>query len=561
MTATVTPAAALRLEDVRAAARALGSLPPEDGDDWIEVACGDIGHLAQGRTVLARRHPRGHEAVEWEVACDCSTEDVANYYARLAAEVDGLGELAVPTNGNGGSPVSMVGDHATATALSSIRREAIKWLPSRIAPNRIPLGMLTLGIGHPGLGKSTLTADLAAETSAAGGNVLMLTAEDSPPITVRPRIEAAEGDPERVRIVEMVRDGLPDGLAFPDDAAELDRLVVEHQARLVVIDPWMAHLPESVNSFRDQSMRRASAPLHRIAAERGCSIFLVAHLNKGQGTDALMRTGGSIGLPAAVRSALLLARDPDDPDGDEGRRRVLAHVKCNVGRQQPPLSLELEPVLLPGDDRIETVRLRSLGESSASTADLLAGQYDDERTTTDEAVDFLRAELADGPRLASEVQTEARRAALTDKTIRVAREKLGIKPAKTGFEGGWEWALPEDALNPDQDRAPSPTGERGHLRAVPLPERDSGQPEPPDPAQDALSPDMGILGSDGTCSCRLPARSPRADGSDLCRSCRKPIEAAAENRCGQCGAPVLADEHRERRCWNGHVPTTGRRPA
>jgi hypothetical protein len=54
-------------------------------------------------------------------------------------------------------------------------------------------------------------------------------------------------------------------------------------------------------------------------------------LNKGESTDPVQRLGGSIGLPDAARSVLLLARDPDDPDGVDGSQRVLAQAKSNYG--------------------------------------------------------------------------------------------------------------------------------------------------------------------------------------------------------------------------------------
>jgi hypothetical protein len=37
-----------------------------------------------------------------------------------------------------------------------------------------------------------------------------------------------------------------------------------------------------------------------------------------------------IGLAAAARSVLLLARDPDDPEGASGPMRVLAQAKSNL---------------------------------------------------------------------------------------------------------------------------------------------------------------------------------------------------------------------------------------
>jgi hypothetical protein len=36
----------------------------------------------------------------------------------------------------------------------------------------------------------------------------------------------------------------------------------------------------------------------------------------------------------------------------------------------------------------------------------------------------------------------ARDAGIAWRTVRRAKDDLGIKPAKTGFNGAWEWSLP-----------------------------------------------------------------------------------------------------------------------
>jgi putative DNA primase/helicase len=327
---------------------------------------------------------------------------------------------------------------AYATAFARIEREPVTWL----WPERIPLGMLTLLIGDPGLGKSMLTCWLAALVTSVGGSVLLLTAEDSPSVTVRPRLEAVHADLERVHVVEIRRDGMSEGIALPDDVAELDRLVVKHNAKLVVIDPLMAHLPERVNSWRDQSVRRALAPLARMAAERGCAVLVVGHLNKARGIDPLYRAGGSVGIPAAARSALLLARDPEDDERDRGSRRVLAHVKCNVAPQAESLVCEVEPVLLDVAERIETARIAITGRSTVAVSELLGSTQSETRTERAAAADFLRTELIDGPRPVPDVERAANEAGISEHTLRRAKSDLGVKSEKESWGGGWRWVLP-----------------------------------------------------------------------------------------------------------------------
>jgi hypothetical protein len=166
-------------------------------------------------------------------------------------------------------------------------------------------------------------------------------------------------------------------------------------AKLVTVDPLMAHLGGRVKSFQDQSVRSALAPLYRAAQAHRCPPVVVVHLNKGDGADALYRTGGTIGLPAAARSALLLARNPDDPDGEQGSERVLAHVKTNVGRFAPSLAYRIEPIVLP-DSGIETARIVEHGQVDLAGSDLLNVKAGENRPRISDAAEFLVEQLGDG---------------------------------------------------------------------------------------------------------------------------------------------------------------------
>ena len=157
-----------------------------------------------------------------------------------------------------------------------------------------------------------------------------------------PRLLAAGAELERIVFPPPASDGLERTLRLPNDVNYLGELIASTAAKLVVFDPLVAHLPAKVNSWQDQSLRGALAPLAALAQELGTAVLLIAHLNKGRDADPLRRLGGSIGLAAAARSLLLLARDPDDPEGETGARRVLAHAKCKkslrAARTEPRLS-------------------------------------------------------------------------------------------------------------------------------------------------------------------------------------------------------------------------------
>ena len=58
-----------------------------------------------------------------------------------------------------------------------------------------------------------------------------------------------------------------------------------------------------------------------------------------------------------------------------------------------------------------------------------------------EAKEFLRELLADGPVSAKEGEEAAKANGITRRTLERARKELGVKAKKNGFEGGWTWAL------------------------------------------------------------------------------------------------------------------------
>lgn len=320
--------------------------------------------------------------------------------------------------------------------------------------------------GYAGLGKSQYTCLLAANLTrgeyGAPAAAMIATAEDSPATTVVPRLKAVQADLDLVHfIVIQSDDGLTDGIEIPDDldtvAGEMRRL----GARLLVVDPLVAHLPTEIDSYKDQSVRRALAPLYRLAQELDCAVVVCIHLNKAQGMQPLQRLSGSGAFGAAARSVLLLDRDPDDPDGEQGRRRVLAHVKSNDGPEMPSLLYEIEPLVLAAtaeDPEINTSRLALLGESPHSGRALLASAAasEDERLAKDEAEEFLLAELADGGRhRAGEVYKAARAIGISESTLKRARRRLGVETEKTGFGGAgtWEWWLP--AKGPSKTSKPA----------------------------------------------------------------------------------------------------------
>jgi hypothetical protein len=311
--------------------------------------------------------------------------------------------------------------------------------------------MLTVLDGDPGLGKSTLTADFAARLSRgrpmpfaanAGepAGVVILSAEDDLARTIRPRLEAADADLDRIATLALRE---PDGttrapLLTRADMRSVDTAIGDLQARLLILDPLVAYFPDALNANRDQDARRALGLLSDLAARTDCAVVVVRHLRKSPADSALYRGGGSIGIIAAARAGFLVALDPDDP---AGARRVFAPTKMNVGPMPPALSFGLVTQLGSQHPRI------AWDGPSTQTARVLlsAPDSDTARQKIEEAKDVLRAILDDGPVRARDGQRQAHEAGVAERTLDRARAELGVVARKSGRPGEpahWEWELP-----------------------------------------------------------------------------------------------------------------------
>ncbi|HEX7490444.1 MAG TPA: AAA family ATPase [Candidatus Limnocylindrales bacterium] len=234
---------------------------------------------------------------------------------------------------------------------------AYLWEPYIVA------GSLNLLVGDPGVGKSTLAVALAAAVSVGGvimngtdyvraGHVLFVSSEDHESV-IRGRLEAAGADMHRVHLPVQ----LPKNLV-----GELPAVVREYGASLVVIDPLMAFIkgdPYKDNEARAQFL----TPLTGMAHESGATVLVLAHPNKTLRDNLIFQSAGSIGIVAAMRSALWLTIDPSDAN-----QRVLAHFKSNYARlgQSVELAISDGPVLSYGGERPEHYRGAGLFDTQSS---------------------------------------------------------------------------------------------------------------------------------------------------------------------------------------------------
>jgi hypothetical protein len=146
---------------------------------------------------------------------------------------------------------------------------------------------------------------------------------------------------------------------------------------------------------------------------------------------------------------------------------------------------------MPGGDGI-TASIASFREGIEGTArDMLAvaeAEADDSshNSALADAKAFLLDLLLDGPLPAKQVQSAARDAAHSWRTIERAKDRLGVISRKDGETGKWVWA----ANTPDQHRQDRQTGAGQDRQTAPLQTIENIEHR-----QDRQEKGVGVLGS------------------------------------------------------------------
>jgi putative DNA primase/helicase len=329
--------------------------------------------------------------------------------------------------------------------MSDVAPEQVEWLWRE----RFAIGKLTLIVGDPGQGKSFLTLDIAARISRGAvwpdnswepqqaGDVILLTAEDDLGDTIRPRLDALEADVSRIIAIK--------GAKFFDDTTERMvnlstdlqsiRKVIQsaNQPRAIIIDPVSAYLGKT-DSHKNAEVRAVLAPLSELAAELRVAVIAVSHLRKGEGA-ALYRTMGSLAFIAAARSAWVVCKDEADQS-----RRLLLPLKSNIAPDVGGLAFTIRPHGPGGAATLcwEAEPVSTTSDDAIGNGQRKRGPAPDERT---EVADWLREQLANGPRAAKEVIEDGDGIGFSKRTIQRAFREIGGASKVSGFPPCAEWSL------------------------------------------------------------------------------------------------------------------------
>lgn len=316
---------------------------------------------------------------------------------------------------------------------ADVEPKTIDWL----FPEVLAAGMLTMMVSEEGVGKSTVTAWVAAKITRGGqwpteghvepGRVIWFSTEESAEHILAPRF-IANGAKRGSIIIG------PDAFDTKRDTGWLDAQAEAFpDIRLVVFDPLTNFV--SCNENANIEVRAALTPLVDFAERRGVCVLGLSHLNKKVDLGMINRTLGSRAWSAVPRMIWTITRPKDEGAGDN--ERLLINVKSNLGPRPDGLKFVIE-----SSPEYSSVGLAKFsGERTRQSAD--------EKPSTggrliDDAVEWLRGYLADGQSVSSDAVFEAAEAEGFKKNMLYkAKTKLGIKPRPGTFGSDWTWKLPE----------------------------------------------------------------------------------------------------------------------
>ena len=248
-------------------------------------------------------------------------------------------------------------------------------------------------------------------------NVIYQSAEDGLADTVKPRLELAGADCERILVI----DEKEKSLSMVDE--RLERAIVQTKARMLILDPIQAYLGGGMDMNRANEARDMTKKLGALAEKYKCAIVLIGHMNKAAGNKAAYRGMGSIDFFAVARSVLLVGRVEGEPN-----IRAVIQIKNNLAAFGHPKAFQLS------EDGFSWI-----GDYEI-TADEVLGGIAPKANKLEQAKRLLRElALTSDAVQSNEIFDMADEQGISKRTLENAKRELGIRAKK--INSFWYWEL------------------------------------------------------------------------------------------------------------------------
>jgi len=307
--------------------------------------------------------------------------------------------------------------------MADIQSKKVEWLWYPY----IPYGKITIVQGDPGEGKTTFILKLAADLSNGERlpfesiereaiSIIYQTAEDGLEDTIKPRLEKAGADCNKIRVI----DESENELTMSDE--RLEQAIQKTGAKLVILDPIQAYLGAQIDMHRANEIRPVLKRLGMMAEKHSCAIVLIGHMNKSSGSKSTYRGLGSIDFQATARSVLVVGRIKD-----KKTIRVIAHDKSSLAPEGDSLAFELD----------EKEGVVWLGHYDITVEELLSGVNKESKLKRAETL--LEDMLANGEKLQGELLEKAKSLDISKRVLDQAKKNLNVKSEKRADK--WYWRM------------------------------------------------------------------------------------------------------------------------
>lgn len=338
-----------------------------------------------------------------------------------------------------------------------------------IIKDLLATGVITVIVGSPGMGKSTVALTIAALVSNDSlaspfgnkgtisadrhGNVLWIGDEDSVETDTLPRAKAAGADFDKLAFWRPGFDRYPTiSKRKRDEPNIIAKIKTYPNVKLVVFD--------SVDSMysgypKTRTGRRQALIDHTNAARaQNYAVIVNGHFSRSptKTGDPLDRISGGSVLGNTVRKVIYVEELAPDDSNNAARKFGLFDVKTSITGFRSGLAYTIEGVTITGDhdEEIETSRIKWLGRIEADQqVELVSRSRKPLKGNVSQlavAIEFLRDFLSGGERLVDDLEKAAEAAGISLSTLRKARSAIGVESRKLTGEGqssSWVCWLPQ----------------------------------------------------------------------------------------------------------------------
>ena len=153
--------------------------------------------------------------------------------------------------------------------------------------------------------------------------------------------------------------------------------------------------------------------LANIASRQNCAIVLVGHMNKTRGNKSIYRGIGTIDIPAAARSVLIVGELKSNLD-----IRAVIHDKSSLAPKGDAFAFKLS----------KEKGFQWIGKYDINSDELLAGYHKESEKSR--ATQFILEQLSSGPVASVEIFKQAKINNICERTLNQAKAELNVRSKK-----------------------------------------------------------------------------------------------------------------------------------